>query len=281
MKILITGGNGMLGRTLAKTLAEHQIAIADLPNCDITDPASLDKTMQAQQPDLIIHCAAMTQVDACEEKPDQAFKINETGSENVAKSAAKYNARLIAISTDYVFDGDATAPYQEDHPTNPKTVYGKSKLAGERKIQEFCPNHLILRIAWLYGPGGPSFLHTMLKLADGTRPQLKVVNDQSGNPTSTLAVANHIRLLLDHPGITGIMHLTCEGTATWFEFATEIFRQAKVKQAVIPCTTEEFPRPAPRPHYSSLDNKRLRDCGLPPMPHWKDALAEFIPTLGD
>ncbi len=281
MKILITGGNGMLGRTLAKTLAEHEIAIADLPNCDITDQASLDKIMQAQQPDLIIHCAAMTQVDACEEKPDQAFKINETGSENVAKSAAKYNARLIAISTDYVFDGDATAPYQEDHPTNPKTVYGKSKLAGERKIQEFCPNHLILRIAWLYGPGGPSFLHTMLKLADGTRPQLKVVNDQSGNPTSTFAVANHIRLLLDHPGITGIMHLTCEGTATWFEFATEIFRQAKVKQAVIPCTTEEFPRPAPRPHYSSLDNKRLRDCGLPPMPHWKDALAEFIPTLSD
>ncbi|NLG15367.1 MAG: dTDP-4-dehydrorhamnose reductase [Lentisphaerae bacterium] len=281
MKILITGGNGMLGRTLAKTLGEHQIAIADLPNCDITDQASLDKIMQAKQPDLIIHCAAMTQVDACEEKPEQAFKINETGSENVAKSAAKYNARLIAISTDYVFDGDATAPYQEDHPTNPKTVYGKSKLAGERRIQDFCPNHLILRIAWLYGPGGPSFLHTMLKLADGTRPQLKVVNDQSGNPTSTFAVANHIRLLLDHPGITGIMHLTCEGTATWFEFATEIFRQAKVNQAVIPCTTEEFPRPAPRPHYSSLDNKRLRDCGLPPMPHWKDALAEFIPTLSD
>lgn len=271
----------MLGRTLAKTLGEHQIAIADLPNCDITDQASLDKIMQAKQPDLIIHCAAMTQVDACEEKPEQAFKINETGSENVAKSAAKYNARLIAISTDYVFDGDATAPYQEDHPTNPKTVYGKSKLAGERRIQDFCPNHLILRIAWLYGPGGPSFLHTMLKLADGTRPQLKVVNDQSGNPTSTFAVANHIRLLLDHPGITGIMHLTCEGTATWFEFATEIFRQAKVNQAVIPCTTEEFPRPAPRPHYSSLDNKRLRDCGLPPMPHWKDALAEFIPTLSD
>ena len=156
------------------------------------------------------------------------------------------------------------------------TIYGLSKYAGEELIRRHCPNHLICRISWLYGPGGPSFVHAMLKLADGTRPQLKVVNDQIGNPTSTWAVAEHLAILLEHPELVGTFHMTCEGEATWYDFAEEIFRIAGVKQEIVPCTTEEFPRPAPRPHNSRLEKRMLRLCGLPPMPDWHDALKEFF-----
>ena len=143
-------------------------------------------------------------------------------------------------------------------------------------IRHHCPNHVICRISWLYGAGGPSFVHTMMKLADGTRPELKVVADQHGNPTSTLAVADELRSLLERPELVGTFHMTCEGEATWFEFAEEIFRLAGKQQKVIPCTTQEFPRPAPRPANSRLEKRMLRLAGLPPMPDWHDALAEFM-----
>jgi len=277
MKILITGGKGMLGRTLQSVLAEHELVIADLPECDITDAACFDRFLAAAAPDAVIHCAAMTAVDKCESEVDFAYKLNAVGSMNVAAACCRHNVRLIAISTDYVFGGELDRPYHEfDVAGGAHTVYGQTKFAGEKLIRRHAPNHVICRISWLYGAGGPSFVHAMLKLADGTRPVLKVVDDQHGNPTSTLAVARQLKNILARPELVGTFHMTCEGEATWAEFAREIFRLAGVKQEIVPCTTAEFPRPAPRPLNSRLEKKMLKLCGLPPMPDWHEALAEFM-----
>jgi dTDP-4-dehydrorhamnose reductase len=220
----------------------------------------------------------MTNVDLCESEPERAFLLNEQGTANVAAACKNANVRLIAISTDYVFKGDSPVPYPEDIPADGgATVYGKSKFAGEQAVRRIYPeNSLICRISWLYGFDGPSFVHTMLKLADGTRPELKVVHDQKGNPTSAIAVAQKLGELLERPDLTGTLHLTCEGVCSWYEFAKEIFRQKGLTQKVIPCTTAEFPRPAPRPANSALEKKHLKEWGLTPMPQWQDALADFF-----
>lgn len=277
MKIMLTGGKGMLGRTLCRELKNFDIIATDLPEADITDAAAFEKILQKNSPAAVIHCAAMTAVDRCETESDQAYSINATGTANVARACHSNHIRLIAISTDYVFDGDSPRPYNEhDSATGGKTIYGKSKFAGEEAVRLCCPDHVICRLAWLYGPGGPSFVHTMMSLADGTRPELKIVSDQTGNPTSTLAVAEKLQDILLRRELTGTFHLTCEGEATWAEFAGEIFRIAGKKQKIRPCTTKDYPRPAPRPANSCLDNMMLRRAGLPPMPHWKEALREFM-----
>ena len=277
MKLLITGGKGMLGRTLQREFRDHELVIADLPEADITDPAGFDAFLAQAAPDAVIHCAAMTAVDKCETEIDLAYKLNAFGSANVAAACRRHGVRLIAISTDYVFKGSSDRPYCEfDAADGGNTVYGKSKFAGEEAVRRHCPDHVICRISWLYGPGGPSFVHAMMKLADGTRPELKVVADQHGNPTSTLAVARQLRNILDRRELVGTFHMTCEGEATWAEFAAEIFRLAGKEQKIVPCTTEEFPRPAPRPKNSRLEKMMLRLAGLPPMPDWREALAEFM-----
>lgn len=277
MKLLITGGKGMLGRTLQREFRDHELVIADLPEADITDPAGFDAFLAQAAPDAVIHCAAMTAVDKCETEIDLAYKLNVFGSANVAAACRRHGVRLIAISTDYVFEGSSDRPYCEfDAADGGNTVYGKSKFAGEEAVRRHCPDHVICRISWLYGPGGPSFVHAMMKLADGTRPELKVVADQHGNPTSTLAVARQLRNILDRRELVGTFHMTCEGEATWAEFAAEIFRLAGKEQKIVPCTTEEFPRPAPRPKNSRLEKMMLRLAGLPPMPDWREALAEFM-----
>ena len=280
MKVLITGGKGMLGRTLVRELGgEFDVIPTDLPEADITDETAIDSVIAIHTPDAVIHCAAMTAVDRCETERDLAFRLNARGTANVAAACYRYGARLIAISTDYVFDGKAGCPYNEfDRPTGGDTVYGQSKFAGEEAARSLCPNHVICRISWLYGAGGPSFVHAMMKLADGTRPELKVVADQHGNPTSTMAVALALRSILKRPNLCGTFHLTCEGEATWCEFAKEIFRLAGSSQKVVPCATDEFPRPAPRPKNSRLEKMALRLAGLPPMPNWKDALSKFMTT---
>lgn len=278
MKVLLTGGKGMLGRTLVRELGgEFGVVPTDLPGADITDESSIEAVFVKHSPDVVIHCAAMTAVDRCETERDMAFRLNETGSANVAAVCNRHGIRLIAISTDYVFDGDANRPYSEsDRPTGGRTVYGQSKFAGEEAVRRLCPNHVVARISWLYGAEGPSFVHAMMSLADGSRPVLKVVADQRGNPTSTTAVARALRGILRRPELRGTFHLTCEGEATWAEFAEEIFHLAGKEQKILPCTTEEFPRPAPRPKNSRLEKCALRMAGLPPMPDWKDALAEFM-----
>ena len=277
MKVLLTGGKGMLGRTLCAELSDFEIIPTDLPEADITDAAAFDRLLKHYAPDAVIHCAAMTAVDKCESEIDFAYKLNAFGTANVASACHRNGVRLIAISTDYVFDGDSDRPYNEfDYASGGRTVYGKSKFAGEEMVRRHCPDHVICRISWLYGPGGPSFVHAMLNLADGTRPELKVVADQIGNPTSTFAVAGKLREILNRPELTGTFHMTCEGEASWAEFAAEIFRLTGKNQKIVPCTTAEFPRPAPRPANSRLDKMMLRLAGLSPMPHWQDALKEFI-----
>ena len=277
LKVLLTGGRGMLGRTICRELTDFEVIPTDLPEADITDESSFDEVLKLYRPDVVIHCAAMTAVDKCEEEIDLAYKLNARGSANVASACNRNNIRLIAISTDYVFDGNADCPYNEyDTPTGGATVYGKSKFAGEEQVRLLCPNHVICRVSWLYGFGGPSFVHAMINLADGTRPVLKVVADQHGNPTSAIAVAKELRHILNRPLLCGTFHVTCEGEATWAEFAQEIFKLTGKNQKVEPCTTDEFPRPAPRPKNSRLDKMALRLSALPPMPNWKDALADFI-----
>ena len=279
MKILITGGKGMLGRTLQQEFRDCELIIADLPEADITDPAGFDAFLAKASPDVVIHCAAMTAVDKCETEIDFAYRLNAFGTANVAAACHRHQVRLIAISTDYVFEGNADRPYNEfDKPNGGNTIYGKSKFAGEEAIRNHCPDHVICRISWLYGHGGPSFVHAMMNLADGTRPVLKVVADQHGNPTSTTAVARQLRNILTRRELVGTFHMTCEGEATWVEFAAEIFRLAGKDQKIVPCKTEEFPRPAPRPKNSRLDKMMLRLAALPPMPDWHDALAEFMKT---
>ncbi|MBQ3034052.1 MAG: NAD(P)-dependent oxidoreductase, partial [Deferribacterales bacterium] len=177
MKIIITGGKGMLGRTLQKRLKSHDIIVADKDVLDITDCVSVDSFVKDCKPEAIIHCAAMTNVDACESNIDDAFRVNAIGSLNIASSCNKYHAKLIAVSTDYVFEGTKKEPYNEYDTPNPMTVYGKSKFAGEQAVRTHCSNHIIARISWLYGSGGPSFIHTMMKLADGSRDELKIVDD--------------------------------------------------------------------------------------------------------
>lgn len=280
MKLMLTGGKGMLGRTICRVLTpEFEIIPTDLPEVDITSPESLRNALEKYRPDAVIHCAAMTAVDRCESEKALAFALNGSGTANVAAACKAAQVKLVAISTDYVFRGDKSTAYSEsDCADGGNTVYGQSKFAGEKAVQSIYPeNSLICRISWLYGDGGPSFVHTMLKLADGTRQVLKVVDDQRGNPTSAVAVARKLgEVLLKKPALTGVMHMTCEGEATWAEFAREIFRVRGVRQQVSPCTTAEFPRPAPRPANSCLLKERLQQEGFAPMPRWQDALVEFM-----
>ena len=283
MKIAITGGKGMLGRTLQKEFAGNEIAVADLPEWDVLDGDGFLEKLSAESPDVVIHCAAMTKVDDCETKKDLAFALNEDGSRNVAIACKACGARLIAISTDYVFSGEPpTEPWawsETDIPA-PRTIYGASKLAGERAISMILPEATILRIAWLYGSLGPSFVHTMAKLGSTAGDPLKVVDDQRGNPTSCKAVADVLRFLVSRPDVTGVVHGTCEGACSWYEFACEIKKLAKrFAREIVPCTTAEFPRPAPRPKNSALKKSVLNRNGFRTAP-WKDALAEFMAEEG-
>lgn len=279
MKVLVTGGKGMLGRTLLRRLApRHELAVADLPEVDILQPASLDAAFGAFHPDAVIHCAAMTKVDDCEAKRELAFRLNEEGTRNVALACKAAGARLIAISTDYVFSGEPPREpwaWSETDIPRPRTVYGASKFAGEQMIQMILPDAVILRIAWLYGAGGPSFVHTMARLGAQEGPALKVVNDQRGNPTSAKVVADVIRFLLAHPEVSGIVHGTCEDQCTWYDLTVELFRLLGLKREVVPCTTEEFPRPAPRPRNSALKKSVLNLLGYR-TPRWQDALSDFV-----
>ncbi|MCD8338780.1 MAG: dTDP-4-dehydrorhamnose reductase [Burkholderiales bacterium] len=277
-KVLITGAKGMLGRTLMKVLSEDFVLIpTDKEECDITNKDKVREVIKKVRPDIILHCAAMTQVDDCESKEDLAELLNAKGTENVALAANEFGARLIYISTDYVFDGKKEGPYKEtDQAGGAQTVYGKTKWEGEEAVKKICDDYVIARISWLYGPQGPSFVHTMLRLADGKHPVLKVVEDQRGNPTSTFAVARKLKEILNRPELKGVFHVTCEGATTWKDFAQKIFEIAGLDQKVEGCTTEEYPRPAPRPKNSALEKEALRNSGITPMPKWEDSLKEFM-----
>jgi dTDP-4-dehydrorhamnose reductase len=268
----------MLGRTLQRRLAGHEIVVADLPECDITDADAFTAGLMAEKPDVVVHCAAMTKVDDCEARRELAFKLNEEGSRNVAMACKVCGARLFAISTDYVFSGEPPKEpwaWSETDIPRPRTVYGASKFAGEQMIQMILPDAVILRIAWLYGAGGPSFVHTMAKLGAQEGAPLKVVNDQRGNPTSAKVVADAVKFIISRPELRGIVHCTCENQCSWYDLTVELFRLLGLKREVVPCTTSEFPRPAPRPKNSALKKGVLNVLGYRTA-DWKQALEDFV-----
>jgi len=282
MKLLVIGSGGQLGYDFVKeaTLKGHSVFSIDFPDIDIADKASVERCVNDAKPDVIVNCAAFTAVDLCEQEQENAFRINADACFNLASCARDAGARLVHFSTDYVFDGRASAPYMEKDDTNPQTVYGKSKLRGEELIAKTCQKHLIFRIAWLYGVHGNNFVKSIRRFAqaavNGNKP-LKVVNDQFGTPTWTVSVCRQALSVIDKNEY-GVFHCTSEGQCSWFDFAKEIVSAVGIDVDVVPCTTEEFPRPAPRPHFSVLENARLKAMGVNIMPNWKEAFREFLST---
>ena len=291
MKILITGNKGQLGSELSGILkgmrselgpvpevyAKAEVIGLDIDELDLADAEAVDGFAAAHRNepfDLIVNCAAMTNVDACETDYEAALKGNAIAPGNIAKFAEEQGAKLLHISTDYVFSGKSDIPYKEDDVPDPVTAYGKSKLLGERNVLEACSRAFIVRTAWLYGKTGHNFVKTIIKLAT-EKTRINVVYDQVGNPTNANDLAHHI-LKIAQGTDYGIYHVTGNGICSWHEFAVEIVRLSGLDCEVAPVTTEEFPRPAPRPAYSAMENARLRDSVGDEMRPWKEALAAFI-----
>jgi dTDP-4-dehydrorhamnose reductase len=275
-RVLITGAGGMLGRDLAEVLSDIEPLCLGREDLDITDPAAVKGAMAGI--DVVINAAAYTDVDGAESNPDQAIAVNAHGPRVLADQARQRGARLIQISTDYVFRGDASTPYPEDTPTDPASVYGQSKAAGERNVLTHHPDgSVIVRTAWLYGQHGKSFPRTLLEKAAST-PTFSVVTDQIGQPTWSADVAHQIRRLVEANIHTGIFHATNSGQASWWEFARELFAQVGLDpERIQPTTSAHFPRPAPRPQWSVLDHAGWKKAGLPPLRSWQDALTEATP----
>jgi dTDP-4-dehydrorhamnose reductase len=273
--MLVVGAAGMLGQDLMRAAerAGHEVAGVDLPAIDITDPAGTERVVGEHAPDVVFNCAAFTDVDGAEQHEDTAAKVNGDGAGNVAAAARSAGARVVYVSTDYVFDGEKREPYVESDETGPRTAYGRTKLAGEWLTASGNPDYVIARTAWLFGANGKNFVETMLKLG-ADLGELKVVHDQVGCPTWTGHLAEAL-VQLAGGEITGVVHTAGAGTCSWYEFAVEIFERAGMAGAVTvsPCTTEEFPRPAPRPAYSVLESER---DGAPLLPDWHEGLGGYL-----
>lgn len=280
-RVLITGAGGLLGRPLARRFALdrawHTIAL-DRAGLNITDAEAVGHVVEREKPGLIINCAAFTKVDACEQEKELAQRVNGEGAGIVAAAAAKIGARLIHISTDYVFDGTSALPYREDQPPAPPEMlcwYGRSKLLGEQAVTSRHPSSLIVRTAWVFGEDGPCFPKTILRLAK-ERPELRVVNDQVGSPTYAKDLADAIYRLGQLPEATGMMHVTNSDICTWYDFAREILRVAGLDTPIRPVSTKEFPTPAKRPAFSVLDNRRFVLMAGAPLRSWREAVGEFL-----
>ena len=288
MKVYLTGANGQLGRAMNRALSHDSVTIinteapaiaekCDMRALDITDVDVVLAAMREEQPDVIVNCAAYTAVDKQESDIDLSYKINAIGARNLAIAASDTGARLAHVSTDYVFDGKGTRPYLEFDRTDPVSVYGKTKLAGEEFVKAFADRYYILRTAWLYGDGN-NFVRTMLRLAE-THDQVSVVRDQVGTPTSAAELALAIRHLYTTDNY-GIFHATCEGDCSWADFAEEIFSLAGKQTQVNRVTTAEYtamnPQSAVRPAYSILDNYMLRLTSDYRFADWHDAIRSYM-----
>ena len=256
----------MLGQDLCPILedAGYEVIETDINNLDITNAEATAAFIKQEAPEIVVHCAAYTNVDKAEEDLKNAELINVTGTENIAKACAEAGAVMVYISTDYVFDGTKNSPYTPDDKPNPINNYGLTKLKGEEAVKKYCEKYYIARTSWLYGHHGKNFVETMISLAKD-RPELKVVDDQIGCPTWTVELANGILKLFDKP--YGTYHVCGSGSTSWYGFAKEILKNCEVK--ILPCTTEEFPRPARRPKYSIMDNNKI--CR-----NWQDALKDYM-----
>lgn len=272
-RYLITGAAGMLGQDLQLALAGRDVTALRRADLDITDADAVAAAVEGH--DVVINAAAYTAVDQAEDDEDAAYAINATGTEHLARACAATGARLVHYSTDYVFQGDASEPYDEDAPRDPLNAYGRTKAAGEQLALDAHPEGVyVLRTAWLYGGGGPNFAKTMVKLAE-TRPEITVVDDQLGQPTYTRDLAEQTVALLDADAPAGVYHATNSGECTWFDFAREIFRLAgHDPERVQPTDSSAFERPAARPAYSVLGHRRWLEAGIPEMRDWREALAD-------
>lgn len=288
MKIVVTGSKGQLASEIINMIKSGKSEIGkidpiykscdlvcvDVGELDITQKKAVEDFLLKERPDLVINCAAMTNVDACETNLELAMKVNAIGPKNLSEASSKVGAKIVHISTDYVFSGDAQTPYSEWDICKPQSIYGKSKLLGEIFTRENNHKYFIVRTSWLYGKNGNNFVKTMMKLGK-EKASIKVVDDQRGNPTNANDLAYHI-LKIAATDQYGTYHCTGEGECSWFEFAREIMNLASLNCKVEPCTTEEFKRPAKRPSYSSLNNLMLKSTVGNEMRNWKEALKSFM-----
>jgi len=275
MKILITGAKGQLGTDLVKKMREnHDVFPYSSQELDITKLQKFDAEVEKIAPDIIINCAAFTDVDGCESNIERAYLVNSIGAKNCAIISNKYSLKLFHISTDYIFNGESEIPYKEDDIPEPISTYGKSKLSGEINIINHCNKFFILRTAGVYGANGNNFIKTILKIVKKNK-FLKVVNDQITTPTYTVDICNQILKLLKTE-YYGIYHASSEGFCSWYEFTKTILQYLDINADVVPCTTDEFLRPAKRPKYSVLDNFNLKLIGLNEFRYWKESLKEFL-----
>lgn len=284
MKILVTGANGQLGseiKELSAGIDGRTFLFTDVDSLDITSESETETFFQKERPDIVINCAAYTNVDKAESEPETAEKINSEAAGILARLASKYHSELIHISTDYVFDGYSFKPYAETDTENPQSIYGKSKLAGERIILKEKPDSVIIRTSWLYSSFGNNFVKTMLKLGRNGN-DVKVVYDQTGTPTYARDLAGVLirlseNLKSDPAGFKpGIYHYSNEGVASWFDFAKAVFEISGINCKILPVLTEEFPGIAKRPHYSVLNKSKIKSTFNIEIPYWKDSLKDCL-----
>jgi dTDP-4-dehydrorhamnose reductase len=278
MKVLIFGATGLLGKALVREWKTDEVIGLGSHDADIRDASRVREVVEDSHPDWIVLPAAYTDVDGCESNKDLAFSVNREGPVNVGQAAKHFGAKLLFLSSDYVFDGRKTSPYEIRDERNPQSVYGRTKAEAEMRLLEIMPDCCIARTSWLFGIGGKCFPDTILKLAL-TRPALDVVSDQRGSPTFTVDLARAI-VQLCRKDASGIVHVTGAGNCSWFEFAREIVGQAGLSTAVRPVSTAQMARPAPRPAYSVLSPGSLHRYEIE-MPDWKDALRRYLKEHGD
>jgi dTDP-4-dehydrorhamnose reductase len=276
MRVTILGATGLLGKALMREWTGDEVTGLGSKDADLRNPAQLEDAFARSRPEWIVLAAAYTDVDGCETNRNLAFAVNCQGAVNVAQAAARHQAHLLFLSTDYVFDGNGSVPYTTHDPRAPRSVYGKSKAEAEVQLLQVLPEVCIVRTSWLFGVGGRCFPDTILKLA-ATRPQIEVVNDQRGCPTYSVDLARAI-VQLCRKNARGIVHATNAGDCTWFDFAKEIVASAGLSATLKPTTSDKFVRPAERPKYSVLSPDSLEKNGIT-MPDWHDALQRYLREL--
>jgi dTDP-4-dehydrorhamnose reductase len=282
MNILITGSNGQLGnelRGIAVNYKNHLFLFTDVQDLDITDQDALASFFKDNNIELCINCAAYTAVDKAETERALCDKINIEGPANLAKACAKNNARLIHISTDFVFSGESFIPLIETKKTDPVNFYGLSKLNGELALSKELKEHFIIRTSWLYSTHGGNFVKTMIKLGE-SKPKLNIIVDQIGSPTYAFDLANAIMSIVEsHSSAFGVYHYSNEGIASWYDFTSAIFEYSNIKTLISPIPTSEYPTPAKRPHYSVMDKSKIKEAFNITIPHWRSSLKECLSKL--
>lgn len=283
MKVVVIGAEGQLGTELCHVYADTELERINHRDLDVRDADGVHALICDKiRPQVVINTAAAHNLDHCEEDPETAFAVNAVGAKNVAQACARCGARVVHVSTDYVFGDTGTRPFVEDDPPAALSVYGASKLAGEHLVASYCTDHAIVRTGAIYGPApcrakeGRNFVDLMLHLA-ATRPELKVKTDEVVTPTYTVALAKQIQLLAER-GKPGIYHVTCNGSCSWYDFAKAIFEETGTEANLFPATNADFPSPIRRPLYSVLENRHLREQGLDVMPEWREALRTYLRT---